>query len=508
MARSMGVTKLTIRSRHTRPPATGSAQIAFRQTRFLAPAIAAHPAFASSSPYSDAILCIRPGGTGKVYRSPPNRQPAHNPDRSAGAVNSIRSGYGRPRLALTRESASRPVCSADRFTVTTTIDPSPAAAQRPSEPAAVMKTPNLNLAKTTGEPATLRFPTTLAQQQWSLDPTLTFLNHGSYGAVPKAALRAQAALRERVERDPVRFYKVDLEGLLDDMREKLGAFIHCRPDDLAPCANATYALCHILYATRLQPGDEVLITDHEYSSLTNELERICAKSGAKVVTAQIPFPVQSPEQVIEAYLSCLTNKTRIGFISHITSGSSLVFPVAPIVREFNARGIDIVVDGAHSPGQIPVDVAALKPTYFVGSGHKWMSAPKGTGFVYVRADKQNTFRPVCLSSRANKVRPERALFLRDFDYQGTDDYTAFLSLPAAIDAVGAMLPGGWPAVMRQNHELIMAGRKAVCDILGLEPAAPETMTGMMTTLLIPEPAPELANRPTLYDDALQDELYL
>jgi isopenicillin-N epimerase len=401
--------------------------------------------------------------------------------------------------------------------VTTTIDPSPAAAQRP-EPVAVMKTPNLSLAGTTPTPTNpstggqasgtpLRFPTTLAQQQWSLDPTLTFLNHGSYGAVPKAALRAQAALRERVERDPVRFYKVDLEGLLDDMREKLGAFIHCRPDDLAPCANATYALCHILYATKLQPGDEVLITDHEYSSLTNELERICAKTGAKVVTAQIPFPVQSPEQVIEAYLSCVTSKTRIGFISHITSGSSLVFPVAPIVREFNARGIDIVVDGAHSPGQIPVDVAALKPTYFVGSGHKWMSAPKGTGFVYVRSDRQGAFRPVCLSSRANKIRPERALFLRDFDYQGTDDYSATLTMPHSIEAVGSMLPGGWPALLRHNHDLIMAGRKRVCDIVGLSLPAPETMIGTMASLLIPEPAPELANRPTRYDDALQDELY-
>jgi isopenicillin-N epimerase len=375
-----------------------------------------------------------------------------------------------------------------------------------------MTTPNLSLSRTptSGQAAsgTFPFPTALAAgQHWSLDPTLTFLNHGSYGAVPKAALKAQAAIRERVEKDPVRFYKVDLEGLLDDMREKLGAFINCRADDIAPCANATYALCHILYATELKPGEEVLITDHEYSSLSNELARICAKTGAKVITAQIPFPVQSPEQVVEAYMSCVTRRTRIGFISHITSGSSLVFPVAPIVREFNERGIDIVVDGAHSPGQIPVDVAALKPTYFVGSGHKWMSAPKGTGFVYVRPDKQGAFRPVCLSSRANKVRPERALFLRDFDYQGTDDYSATLTMPHSIAAMATMLPGGWPALLRHNHELIMAGRKRVCDILGLTPPAPESMIGTMASLLIPEPAPELANRPTIYDDALQDELY-
>ncbi|HYE63080.1 MAG TPA: aminotransferase class V-fold PLP-dependent enzyme [Phycisphaerales bacterium] len=356
-------------------------------------------------------------------------------------------------------------------------------------------------------PAAIPFPAGHSKDLWSIDPSLTFLNHGSYGAVPKAAAKAQAALRERVERDPVRFYKSDLEGLLDEMRQKLGAFLNCRAADIAPCANATYALCHILYATPLKAGDEVLITDHEYSSLTNELERICAKTGAKVVKAAVPFPIQSPEQVAEAFLSCVTNRTRIAFISHITSGSSLVFPVAPIVKEFNARGIDIVVDGAHSPGHIPVDIAALKPTYFVTSGHKWLCGPKGTGFVYVRPDKQATFRPVCLSSRANKVRPERALFLRDFDYQGTDDYSCNLTVPHSIAAVGSMLPGGWPAVMRHNHELVMAGRKVVCDLLGMTPPAPESMIGSMATLLIPEPAAELLTRPTCYDDALQDELY-
>jgi len=351
------------------------------------------------------------------------------------------------------------------------------------------------------------FPAGLAKDHWAIDPTLTFLNHGSYGAVPRVALKAHAALRERVERDPVRFYKSDLEGLLDDMRTKMGAFMNCRAADLAPCANATYALCHILYATPFKAGDEVLVTDHEYSSLTNELERVCAKTGAKVVKAEVPFPIASPEQVVEAFMSCVTNRTRLAFISHITSGSSLVFPVAQIVKEFNARGIDIVVDGAHSPGQIPVDIAALKPTYFVGSGHKWLCGPKGTGFVYVRSDKQAAFRPVCLSSRANKVRPERALFLRDFDYQGTDDYSCNLTIPHSIAAVGGMLPGGWPAVLRHNHELVMAGRKVICDILGTTPPAPESMIGSMATLLIPEPAPELVNRPTVYDDALQDELY-
>jgi isopenicillin-N epimerase len=350
----------------------------------------------------------------------------------------------------------------------------------------------------------------LASGEWSIDPALTFLNHGSYGAVPRAAMRQQAQLRERLERDPVRFYKVDLEPMLDEVRAALAGFLNCRAADLAPLPNATVALCTVLNNTRLEPGDEVLITDHEYQSLPNELERICARTGAKVVKAEIPYPIDDASTVVERFLAKVGPRTRIAFISHVTSCTSLVFPVATIVRELNARGIDVCVDGAHSPGQIPVDLAALKPTYFIGSGHKWLSGPKGSAFVYVRPDKQHLFRPLALSARANKVRPERALFLRDFDYQGTDDYSAMVTLPAAIDAMGAILPGGWPALMRHNHHMILQARKILCGHLGslynLQPCVPDAMVGTMVTLKLPEPPEHLKTRPTCYDDALQDVL--
>jgi len=348
-------------------------------------------------------------------------------------------------------------------------------------------------------------------RHWPLDPTLTFLNHGSYGSVPKVALKIQALYRERMEADPVRFFKSDLEGLLDGVRQSLGSFLNCRAADLALVANATIALCTILHTTPLRPGDEVLITDHEYQSLLNEMERITARTGAVLVKAPVPFPIRSQQDVVDSFLSAITPRTRIAFISHITSGTSLVFPVAQVVRELNARSIDVVVDGAHSPGQIPVDIRALNPTYFVGSGHKWLSGPKGTGFIYVRPDRQAQFRPLWLSSRVNKVRPERSLFLRDFDYHGTDDYSAMLTLPHAIEAMGTILPGGWPALMRSNHDLILAGRQVLLNALAgigapCDLPAPEHMVGTMATLPIPEPSPEFSDRPTHYDDALQDAL--
>ncbi len=345
------------------------------------------------------------------------------------------------------------------------------------------------------------------QHHWVLDPGLTFINHAQYGACTKGVLRAQSQVRDRIERDPVRFFKVDLEPLMDGVREKVASFVHCNPADLLMVRNATHALCTIFRAYRWNPGDEVLITDHDYACVPNELERLSREFGVVVVRAPVPFPVTSPQQVTQHVLERVTKRTRLVCLSHITSASSLILPVAPIIRELNAAGIDSLLDGAHSPGQIPVDIRALQPTYFVGSGHKWMSGPKGSAFAYVRPDKQPTFRPLALSARASKVRPERALFLRDFDYQGTDDYSPILSLPAAIESMGGLLPGGWPALMRHNHDLAMAARDVFCDVLGCEPPAPEGLTGSMFTLLIPDPPEHLMNRPTCYDDALQDVLY-
>lgn len=341
---------------------------------------------------------------------------------------------------------------------------------------------------------------------WAVDPTITFLNHGSYGICPRAVMEYQSDLRERMERDPARFFKVDLERLMDGVRRRLGAFMNCPPQDLAPCPNATVAIATILHNTPFKAGDEVLLTDHEYSSGTNELGRLAPRLGIKVVTAKVPFPISSPDQVTQSVLAAITPRTRLVIVSHITSATSLIFPVEPIVAECNARGIDILVDGAHAPGQIPVDIAALKPTYYVGSFHKWLCSPKGTGLMYVRPDKQDGFRTVVLSSRADKIRPDRSLFLRDFDYMGTADYTGILSVPAAIDAVASLIDGGWPAVMRHNHRLIVEARKAVCDITGLTPPAPESMLGSMASLILPQPDAEFTGRPAIYDDALQDAL--
>lgn len=350
------------------------------------------------------------------------------------------------------------------------------------------------------------------RRHWALAESLAFLNHGSYGAVPNVVSQYRAALLARMEHDPVRFFKVDLEELMDAWRERLGGFINCPASCLAPAPNATVALCTIFHhaafwsAAPWREGDEVLLTDHEYMSGVNELRRLADRTGVRLVFANIPFPIREAWQATEAVLGLVTPRTRLVVVSQITSASSLVLPVEAITARLNALGVDSLIDGTHAPGQVPVDLGLLRPTYYVGSGHKWLSSPKGAGFLYVRPDRQEGFRPVWLSSRSHKPRADRPFFLKDFDYVGTEDYTKILAMTAALDFFDSLLPGGWPEVMRRNHELLLRGRDLVCRELGLEPAAPDAMTGAMTSLLLPEPSPEVLARPTRYDDPLQDAL--
>lgn len=343
---------------------------------------------------------------------------------------------------------------------------------------------------------------------WSLDRGLTFLNHGSYGACPHEAIAYQDELRRRVELDPVRFYKVDLERMLDGLRERLGELINCPARDVAPMPNATIALCTILWheaTTRLQPGDEILVTDHEYTSGLNELERIQRCTGVRVVTARVPYPSNGPDQVLDAIDAAVTPRTRLALVSHVTTTTALIFPIQRIVDRLRERGIDTIVDGAHAPGQTHADVRSLDPAYYVGSGHKWLSSPKGTGFAYVRRDRQEGLRPLALSSRAAAVRPERPLFLRDFDYMGTLDYSNLLTLPASMDALTHGFADGWDGLYRQNHEMVCRARAMVCDHLNLRPPAPESMVPSMASIILPN-RPAGDTRTTLYDDPLQDAL--
>ena len=313
---------------------------------------------------------------------------------------------------------------------------------------------------------------------WTLDPDVVFLNHGSFGACPRAVLDEQQRLRARLEARPVRFFMDEVEPLLAEARAELGAFIGADPQDLAWVRNATGAVNAVLRSLNLREGDEVLTTDHAYNACRNAIEA----RAARVVVAEIPFPVASPDQVVDAIVRRANPRTRLALIDHVTSPTALVFPVERIVRALAERGVDTLVDGAHAPGMLPIDLRALGAAYYTGNCHKWLCAPKGAAFLHVRPDRQERVRPSTISHGANADLQGRTRFRVEFDWTGTDDPTPPLCVPAAIRFLGSLLPGGWTELMQRNRRLALDARALLCE----KPPAPDSMIGSMAAVPIPD----------------------
>jgi isopenicillin-N epimerase len=328
---------------------------------------------------------------------------------------------------------------------------------------------------------------------WALDPDVTFLNHGSFGACPREVLEDQRRWRDRLEAQPVQFLARDLPGLLARARSDLGAFVGADPDDLAFVANATGAVNAVLRSLRFAPGDELLTDDHEYNATINILRHVAERDGARVVVARIPFPVASEDEVVEALLGAVTTRTRLALVSHVTSPTALVFPIERIVAELAARGVETLVDAAHAPGMVPLDLDRVGAAWTTGNLHKWICAPKGAAFLHARRDRQPGIRPSTISHGANAPLggDGRTRYRAEFDWQGTLDPTPWLAVPAALRFVGSLVEGGWPAVMARNHALAGRAREVLGATLGLEPSvpAPDAMLGSMVALPMPDRGP-------------------
>ena len=270
---------------------------------------------------------------------------------------------------------------------------------------------------------------------WPLDPSVTFLNHGSFGACPRAVLAVQQSLRDHLEARPVEFLARELEQRYDVTREVLGEFLGARPQDLVFVPNATYAVNSVLRSFPFDAGDEVLVTDQEYNACRNVLDYVAERAGCQVVVAPLPWPVASPEEILEALLARVTPRTRLLLIDHITSPTAIVLPMERIIPAMQERGVRVLVDGAHAPGHIELDLAALDADYYTGNCHKWINAPKGAAFLCVPERWQPEVRPACISHGANSPREDRSRYLVEFDWTGTMDPTAILAVPAAIQIV-------------------------------------------------------------------------
>jgi len=321
---------------------------------------------------------------------------------------------------------------------------------------------------------------------WLLDPRVTFLNHGSFGACPRPVLAFQQKLRSHLEAEPLKFFARDWEPLLDNARNQLAEFVGADARDLVFVSNATTGVNSVLRSLHFTPEDEILTTNHEYNACRNALDFIASGSGPKVVVAKIPFPLDSPQQIVTAVMQRVSPKTRLALLDHVTSQTALILPIQQLVKELQALNIDTLIDGAHGPGMIPLNLREIGATYYTGNCHKWLCAPKGAGFLVVKPDQQPAIRPLTISHGANSPRTDKTRFQLEFDWTGTTDPTAYISVPEAIACLGSLLPGGWTELQQHNHQLVLAARELICQSLGVTPPCPQEMIGSMAVIPMPD----------------------
>jgi isopenicillin-N epimerase len=337
-----------------------------------------------------------------------------------------------------------------------------------------------------------------------LDPEVTFLNHGSFGACPREVIAAQREFQDRLEREPVRFFVREAPALLAAAREALGTVLGADPDDLAFVSNATSGVNTVLRSLTFAPGDELLRTDHGYNACNNVLAWVAERTGAREVVARLPFPVPSEEAVVEAVLACVTPRTRLALLDVVTSPTGLVLPFERLTAALEDRGITVLLDAAHAPGMVELDLGNSRASYVTGNCHKWLCAPKGAAFLWVRRELQERVRPLTISHGANAGHTGNARFRAEFDWTGTQDLSPVLAIPAALRFLEGALPGGLPAVMIRNRALAEEARGILCDALDVPPPSPLSMIGSLAAVPLPGEHPPLAQGSI---DPLQERLF-
>jgi isopenicillin-N epimerase len=302
-----------------------------------------------------------------------------------------------------------------------------------------------------------------------LNSEITFLNFGSFGACPKPIIEDQRKWQMEMERDPVQFIAVRSLEYLRNSRKALADYINCNANDLVFTPNPSYAMNIIAKSLALKAGDEILSTDLEYGAMDRTWNYYCKKSGAKFIRNEVSLPVVSKEQFIEEFWKGFSKNTKAIFISHITSSTALKLPVEEICAEAKRRGLLTIVDGAHIPGHIPLDLSKLDADIYTGACHKWMMTPKGSSFLYVKKEFQDQFDPLVISWGYESDAPTDSQFLDYHQMQGTRDFTAFLTIPKAIEF---MKENDWPTVAKQSAELAQGNYLRFCELVGAEPICP------------------------------------
>ncbi len=335
-----------------------------------------------------------------------------------------------------------------------------------------------------------------------IDEDVIFLNHGSFGACPRKVFKTYQDFQRELERQPVEFLGRKAPDLLAKARQELARYLNVEANDVVYFPNPTTAINMVVRNLDLQPGDEILSTDHEYGAMDRTWRFVCRKSGAKYIHKPIPLPVTNHADFVESFWSGVTSRTRVIFISHITSPTALIFPVQEICQRARQSGILSIVDGAHSPGHIPLDLSSIGADIYTGACHKWLCAPKGAAFLYAHPDTQPILDPLVVSWGYESEKPGPSQFIDYHEWQGTQDLAAFLSVPSAIRFQNEHR---WDLVNQRCHELARQARDQINSITGLEAISPDTPEwfAQMVTVRLP-----FSTEPDMLKERLYNEYHL
>ncbi|MCC7208269.1 MAG: aminotransferase class V-fold PLP-dependent enzyme, partial [Anaerolineae bacterium] len=334
----------------------------------------------------------------------------------------------------------------------------------------------------------------IARDLYLLDPDVVFLNHGSFGACPRPVFEAYQRWQLELERQPVEFLGRRSDALLDAAAARLAEYIGAEPGSVVFTPNTTTGINTIARSLHLEPGDEILCSNHEYGAIEMTWQFIADKTGARLVRQPIPLPVTTHDDALEAFWAGVTGRTRVICISHLTSPTAIILPVAAVCARARERGILCVVDGAHAPGQLPLDVRAIGADAYVGNLHKWLSSAKGSAFLYARPERQRMLEPLVISWGWKLG----AAFADQHRWQGTRDVAAFLSVPAAVDF---QAEHNWDAVRAACHALASDARRRLAELTGLDPIVPDDPAWFAQMIAAPlPPVDTTALKDRLYDE--------
>ena len=321
---------------------------------------------------------------------------------------------------------------------------------------------------------------------WQLDKNTVFLNHGSFGATPIEILNKQDIYRQKMEKDPVKFFERDYFDYWKKSIISLSEFINANPDGLVFIPNATSGVNTVLKNLDLKPGDQIIVTDHTYQACRNIVDFVTKKMDAETVVVEIPFNVRNEQEVVDLVLNSVCDRTVLALIDTVTSPTGMKMPFEKIIKKLDEENVDVLLDAAHGAGIINLDINKINAAYVTGNCHKWLCTPKGSAFLHIREDKKNNFRPLNISHGASFKGSAQEKFEFEFSWSGTYDPTPWMCIPDSIRHMRSMVDGGWDEIMKRNTELAVKGRNILCQELDIKAPFPDNMVSAIASIELPD----------------------